>query len=183
LSGTAAGAGGALAAEASAAPTDAFRIVDGRSTGLPGWTVDRYGPALLVQCFTPGGAAPEMLAQMLEIPAVLSLREPARVPIVLKERGARGAPGAGAGPDGRLVEGPPLPGALHPPASDDPLAARAGRVVVREDGVRYGCDLLHGQNTGIFLDARPLRSWVRAHAAGRRVLKRNSRLLLRPEVP
>lgn len=41
---------------------------------------------------------------------------------------------------------------------------------VDEAGLRYGVRLRGSRNTGLFLDARPARAWVRAHAEGRRVL-------------
>ena len=80
-------------------------------------------------------------------------------PVVLKERGV---PGGG---EGRLVQGS-LPG----PPDDDPFADRTGRLVIVEDGARLGVDLLYGVNTGLFLDARPMRAWVRQHSADSRVL-------------
>jgi 23S rRNA G2069 N7-methylase RlmK/C1962 C5-methylase RlmI len=81
--------------------------------------------------------------------------------VVLKERGVR---------DSARAEGRLLDGALPAAPDDDPFAERPGRLVVREHGLRFGIDLLYGQNTGLFLDARPMRAWVRAHAAERGVL-------------
>ncbi len=46
----------------------------------------------------------------------------------------------------------------------------AGERVVEEHGLRFGVQLEGVRNTGLFLDARPARAWVRAHADGRRVL-------------
>ncbi len=46
----------------------------------------------------------------------------------------------------------------------------AGARVVDEHGLRFGVQLRGARNTGLFLDARPARAWVGAHAAGRRVL-------------
>jgi 23S rRNA (cytosine1962-C5)-methyltransferase len=50
------------------------------------------------------------------------------------------------------------------PVGDD------GRREVVEGGLRFGVELLPNRNTGLFLDARPARAWVRANADGRRVL-------------
>ncbi|MGA9520527.1 MAG: class I SAM-dependent methyltransferase [Myxococcaceae bacterium] len=50
------------------------------------------------------------------------------------------------------------------PVGDD------GRRVVSENGLAFEVRLLPDLHTGLFLEARPLRSWVRAHAEGRRVL-------------
>ncbi len=46
----------------------------------------------------------------------------------------------------------------------------AGELEVEEDGLRYGVRLLGGKNSGLFLDGRPARRWVRENADGRRVL-------------
>ncbi|MGC4121335.1 MAG: class I SAM-dependent methyltransferase [Myxococcales bacterium] len=45
-----------------------------------------------------------------------------------------------------------------------------GRRVVEEHGLRFEVALLPHRNTGLFLDAREARRWVRAHAEGRRIL-------------
>ncbi len=133
--------------------TDAWRLLDGRYEGLPGWTVDRYGPAVLLQSFADGGAAEEELAGLLE-----ELRPAA---VWLKERGH---------PDRERRSGRLIAGSHSPPRGDDPLAGRPGRLVVREAGLLFGVDLAHGQNTGLFLDARPARRLVRSLSDGRRVL-------------
>ena len=41
---------------------------------------------------------------------------------------------------------------------------------VMENGLRFGVDFLYGTNTGLFLDARPLRAWVKRNSEDRRVL-------------
>jgi 23S rRNA (cytosine1962-C5)-methyltransferase len=41
------------------------------------------------------------------------------------------------------------------------------QTTVLEAGVRYGIDFSAGYSTGLFLDQRPNRAWVRRHAAGR----------------
>src|SRR5262249_19893652 len=45
-----------------------------------------------------------------------------------------------------------------------------GELEVRENGVRFGVDLAHGQKGGLFLDQRDNRALVRTLARGRRVL-------------
>ena len=49
-------------------------------------------------------------------------------------------------------------------------AAPAGDLEVRENGLRFGVDLLRGQKGGLFLDQRDNRALVRTLASGRRVL-------------
>jgi len=136
------------------AGTDCYRVFDGRFEGAPGWLVDRYGDALLVQCFHREEADEAVLAAVVGWSA-------GRFAVVLKERGLR---------DSARAEGRLIAGELTPAPADDPFRERAGRLAVREDGLRYGVDLLYGQNTGLFLDARPMRAWVRAHADGRGLL-------------
>ncbi len=41
---------------------------------------------------------------------------------------------------------------------------------ILEDRLSYEIQLLPNRNTGFFLEAQPARAWVRAHAAGRRIL-------------
>lgn len=127
--------------------------MDGRAEGLPGWTVDRYGPVGLIQSY--GAADPDTIDAL----ASVVCDAPPVAGVVLKERGVRDRG------EGRLIRG-----SIPPPPADDPFADRPGRGVITEDGARLGIDLLYGVNTGLFLDARPLRQWVRQHANGARVL-------------
>lgn len=145
----------ALARRAPAPPTSARRLLDGRAEGLPGWTVDRYGCVALIQSFgrePDSNVAAELADALAELHGISA--------VVLKERGGL--------PD--RAEGRLLAGALPPPHEEDPLSDRAGRLVIDEDGMRLGIDLLYGVNTGLFLDARPMRRWVRAHSRDLRVL-------------
>ena len=145
----------ALSRRSTAGPTTARRLLDGRAEGLPGWTVDRYGCVALIQSF--GRDADLTIAS--DLSEALSLL-PTVSAVVLKERG---------GPPDR-AEGRLLAGALPPPDERDPLSDRRGRLVIDEDGTRLGVDLLYGVNTGLFLDARPMRRWVRARSQDLRVL-------------
>lgn len=135
---------------------DVYRLMDGREEGAPGWTVDRYGSALLLQCFEPGGARPDQVQVVLE--TIQSLAG-SSFSVYLKE------PRAGAGADGRLLCGAP-----PTPIEGDLLSSRQGRLLVHEEGMRFAVDLCHGHNTGLFVDARPMRRWVRQHSRGRRIL-------------
>ncbi|MBN95779.1 MAG: hypothetical protein CL928_17200 [Deltaproteobacteria bacterium] len=139
---------------------DAYRLMDGRHEGAPGWTVDRYGPCVLVQCFGRGGAPEELVTALVEL---FQERLGADTPVFLKERFGVGS--AREREDGRQVAGPALV-----PAGDDSMGHRPGRLVVNEHGLRFGVDLSYGQNTGLFADARSARAWVRANSQGRRIL-------------
>jgi 23S rRNA (cytosine1962-C5)-methyltransferase len=145
----------ALSRRSAAGPTTARRLLDGRAEGLPGWTVDRYGPVALIQSFGQE-ADPTVVSELTEALSEL----PSVSAVVLKERG--GAPDRA---EGRLLHG-----ALPGPHPDDPLSDRTGRLFIDEGEMRLGIDLLYGVNTGLFLDARPMRSWVYAHSRDLRVL-------------
>jgi len=132
--------------------------MDGREEGAPGWTVDRYGDALLLQCFVEGGAPPELLDELL---TALNSLVGSSLSIYLKEPRAPRSLGG----DGRLVRG-----IESAPISGDLLASRPGRMRVHEEGMHFAVDLCHGHNTGLFADARSMRRWVRGHSEGRRLL-------------
>jgi len=132
--------------------TDAFRWVHGEADELPGIHVDVYGAAASLRYDGAGARAfyrglPERLV------GAAATRGLAIDTVVERRRG-----GGGAGQDdaeatravlGRLV---------------------AGEIEVRENGLRFGVDLAHGQKGGLFLDQRDNRALVRTLAAGRRVL-------------
>ncbi|HXU62069.1 MAG TPA: class I SAM-dependent rRNA methyltransferase [Polyangia bacterium] len=127
--------------------TNAFRWIHGEADALPGLHVDVYGPAVTVR-YDGGGAR----AFYAGLPARLQQTARARGLTVaaVVERRPRGA-GAEAAPValGRLPE---------------------GELEVRENGLRFGADLRHGQKGGLFLDQRENRALVRTLAEGRRVL-------------
>jgi 23S rRNA (cytosine1962-C5)-methyltransferase len=41
---------------------------------------------------------------------------------------------------------------------------------VTEDGLRFGIELAQARNPGLYLDARPVRRWLRENSSGRRIL-------------
>lgn len=120
--------------------------------------MDRYGPAALIQSYDADGADAHVVDALAG--ALLDGIAGPCLGVVLKERGTRG-PAA----EGRLLRG-----VLPPPHPRDRFAERPGRLVIDEDGILFGIDLLYGVSTGLFLDARPLRGLVRARSAGVRVL-------------
>jgi len=137
---------------------DVYRVMDGREEGAPGWTVDRYGEALLVQCFLSGGAPPQCLDELLARVDSLASRP---LSVYLKEPPASRS----RREDGRLLRGDEAV-----PIAGDLLASRPGRLRVHEEGMHFAVDLCHGHNTGLFADARSMRRWVRGHSEGRRIL-------------
>ncbi len=127
--------------------TNALRLVHGELDGLPGLIVDRYADWLVVQCLTAGADAwkSEILAALIELTGIRQVYERSDV-------------------DVRKLEG---------------LAERAGllsgtadpeRVVIEENGLKFGVDVRTGQKTGFYLDQRCNRQRLGQMAAGRQVL-------------
>jgi 23S rRNA (cytosine1962-C5)-methyltransferase len=122
--------------------TTAFRLLYGEGDGLPGVTVDVYDRYAVIVTY----------ANALEriVPWVVdALRAELPLDGILQRRRTREE-------DERISV---LSG--HEPN---------GSVLVREYGVRFCADLRAGQKTGLFLDHRENRAYVREHSAGKRVL-------------
>jgi len=123
---------------------DCYRIVHGRADGCPGLEIDCYGDAVVIAHW------PELAPRLGEV--LSSLDGQRRFEVAIARPRGREA-GVGAAPV--VLRGAP----------------RAGPTwIVREHGLRFAVDLMRAGNPGLFLDARPVRRWIRAHAAGRRVL-------------
>jgi 23S rRNA (cytosine1962-C5)-methyltransferase len=133
--------------------TDAFRWIHGEADGLPGVHADLYGAAVTVR-FDGAGAR----AFYRSLPAILRQvgagQKLVVSAVIERRRGPRG--GAAAEEQEAAV-------ALHGTLPD-------GEFEVRENGLRFGVDLAHGQKGGLFLDQRDKRALVRSLALGRRVL-------------
>ena len=138
--------------------TNAFRWVHGEADELPGIHVDVYGRFATVRCDGAGAAAFHA-----DLPArlVAAAGERLGLDAVLARRPSGRAPSGGAVPEDGRGE----------PANVVVLGtAPEGEVEVRENGLRFGVDVLRGQKGGLFLDQRENRARVRALAAERRVL-------------
>jgi 23S rRNA (cytosine1962-C5)-methyltransferase len=130
--------------------TDAFRWIHGEADGLPGIHLDVYGHALSLRFDGAGARAfyrdlPERLRDAAGR-ASLSVE-------TIVERRPRGGDVADGGVATTVSGAPP-----------------AEEIEVRENGLRFGVDLLRGQKGGLFLDQRENRALVRTLAADRRVL-------------
>ena len=122
------------------------RLVWSEADGLPGLIVDRYGPALVVQCLTLGMAR----ARPLVVSALARVSGP--LPVFSKDEEA----------SGRLEGFAPAHGWAGP--------AGPATVEVEEDGVRFAVTVGGGHKTGLYLDQRENRIRVGALARGREVL-------------
>ena len=131
---------------ASAAAPSAGRLAWSEADGLPGFVADRYGPVLVVQCFTLGMAR-------LRHDIVRALRDRlGDLPVFSADD-----------PAGAALEGfTPALGWLDAPGPDS--------LEVAEDGVRLEVTFGRGHKTGLYLDQADNRRRVGALAAGRDVL-------------
>ncbi|MDD2695125.1 MAG: class I SAM-dependent rRNA methyltransferase [Anaerolineales bacterium] len=127
--------------------TDAVRLVNAESDGLPGLVVDQYGGLLVMQCLSCGVERwRETIAECLVAESGIER---------VYER---------SDADVREIEGlPPRTGALLGAAPDLP-------VLIQENGLRFWVDVIQGHKTGFYLDQRDNRKRVAAYAKGGEVL-------------
>jgi 23S rRNA (cytosine1962-C5)-methyltransferase len=134
-----------------------LRLVFGEADGLPGLIVDSF-------VGRPEGGSPAE-GRWLSV-QFLSLGVDARKAAILKAL-ERVFPSAGVAERSdapvRALEGlVPVAGPL--------VGSIPGRLLIEENGLRFGVDLLGGQKTGWFLDQRSNRAAAARYAKGRRVL-------------
>jgi 23S rRNA (cytosine1962-C5)-methyltransferase len=124
------------------ASASAYRFINGEGDGLPGITVDRYGPYAVL---TTDGTALESIVPW--VASALSRVEPFQG-VLRRIRGVEES--------SRL----------------EVLIGRAPPrdLIVEEHGLRFVANLHEGQKTGLFLDQRENRRFVESIAAGKRVL-------------
>ncbi len=127
--------------------TDAFRLVDGEGDGIPGLTIDRFGPVWLASASAEESPPPSLIAAMPAMEGVAALwwknlaQEEKKAPRCVWLR--------------------------RPPAGE---AEAVSRHVVEEHGMRFHVDLEAGYSQGIFLDQRLNRNRVMQASRGRSVL-------------
>ena len=127
--------------------TDAVRLLNGESDGLPGVVADRYGGTIVLQLSSAGAdywrdAIADALLAAADVSRIWE-RSDAEV---------------------RQLEGlKPVLGVLRGPQE-------TGQPVISENGLRFEIDLARGHKTGFYLDQRENRRLVRELAAGREVL-------------
>jgi len=127
--------------------TDALRLVNGESDGLPGVVADRYGHTVVMQLNSAG--ADRWRDAIAE--ALLAASGAAR----LWER---------SDAEVRQLEGlEPVLGVVRGPEKPE-------KVAISENGLRFEVDLARGHKTGFYIDQRDNRRLVRELAAGREVL-------------
>jgi 23S rRNA (cytosine1962-C5)-methyltransferase len=127
--------------------TNALRLVNGESDGLPGLVVDRYADVLVAQFLAAGVERwrDTILDLLVEISACEAIFERSDAEV-------------------RKLEG------LEPRVGFARGNRNASRCPIIEYGLNFRVDVEQGQKTGFFLDQRENRNRVRALAAGREVL-------------
>lgn len=126
--------------------TNTYRIINGEGDSLPGLVVDRYDNVLVVQVSTLGM---ELLKTY-----VIDILQSELNPVCIYEKSAMPS---------RRNEG-----------LTDQVGVLAGEllseVVVLENGVKFGVDIVKGQKTGLFLDQREMRSLIGSLSKGKSLL-------------
>lgn len=136
----------ALRSRGAGGPPALARLVWSEADGLPGLIVDRYGPALVVQCLTLGMAR----TRPLVVSALTRVVGP--LPVFNKDEDV----------PGRLEGFAPAHGWAGP--------AGPATAEVEEHGVRFAVTVGAGHKTGLYLDQRENRIRVGALARDRDVL-------------
>lgn len=121
--------------------TDVYRLINAEGDLLPGFIVDYYAGNLVVQSHTAGSdlLLPDFLKALETVikPAAIILRNDASV----RKR------------EGLTIEQPKVV-----------LGNFSGQLTVKEHGLHYSVDLIHGQKTGFFTDQRDKRRALASYA-------------------
>ena len=127
--------------------SNALRLVNAESDGLPGLVVDRYADVLVVQFLAAGVERwrDAILDLLMELSGCAAIYERSDAEV-------------------RRLEG------LEPKVGFARGDRNASRCPIVEHGLNFRVDVEQGQKTGFFLDQRENRQRVRALAAGREVL-------------
>ena len=134
--------------------TDAFRWLHGEGDRVPGVHVDLYGAAASLRYDGDGARAFYGACALPERLVAAAANAGIELRTIVERLRARGG-GAAAAEERSAV----VLGAAPPP-----------EIEIRENGLRFGVDLMRGQKGGLFLDQRDNRARVRTLAPGRRVL-------------
>ncbi len=124
--------------------TNAYRLVNAESDGLPGLVVDRYGEYLVLQSLTLGieRAKETIVESLVDLLNPTGIYERSDVDVREKE---------GLAESTGLLWGEPPPNPL----------------VIREYGLSYPVDVYTGHKTGFYLDQKHVRRWLLSDPAVR----------------
>ena len=126
--------------------TNAIRLINAEGDGIPGLIVDSYAGVLVLQISHP---ALELLKDL-----IVSLLVDVCAPLAIYEKSTSFMRKKSGMEEARGL----LYGAEHP------------EVEILENGLKFSVDMQTGQKTGLFLDQREMRAFIREHARGKRVL-------------
>ncbi len=126
---------------------DAFRLVNAEADGLPGLTIDLYGPTAVLQAQSAGAESikPQVVEWLKENIGSASIFERGDTELRRRE-GLR-----------------PARGPLHGSEPDEP-------VKVSHNGLKFLVDVVDGQRTGFYLDRRDAHALIGRLAKDRSVL-------------
>lgn len=135
---------------------DNCRLIFGEADGFPGLTVDRFGPILVAQVLSLG-----MELRKMQLFALLlqMLRASGEQIDAIYERN-----------DVRLRQKEGMEQGTGFVPLDGLQTDLDGHVTIRENGILYDVDYIHGQKTGFFLDQKYNRQAIAKIAKGKHVL-------------
>ena len=127
--------------------SNAYRLVNAESDGLPGLVVDRYGEYLVCQFLSVGAEywRREIVTLLTDLLPYAGIYERSDVDVREKE---------GLPPATGVLAGSPLPDLVE----------------IDEYGCRFAADVRGGHKTGFYLDQRDNRALIAEYAEGREVL-------------
>jgi len=135
---------------------DNCRLIFGEADGFPGLTVDRFGPILVAQVLSLGM---ELRKTQLFALLLQTLRACGEQIEAIYERN-----------DVKLREKEGMQQGTGFVTLEDLKADLDGHVTIRENGILYDVDYIHGQKTGFFLDQKYNRRAAAQLAPGKHVL-------------
>lgn len=135
---------------------DNCRLIFGESDGFPGLTVDRFGPILVAQVLSLGM---ELRKMQLFVLLLQALRAGGEQIDAIYERN-----------DVKLRQKEGMEQGTGFVPLDGLQTELDGHVTIRENGILYDVDYIHGQKTGFFLDQKYNRRAAAQLAPGKRVL-------------
>lgn len=126
--------------------TTAYRLVNSEGDNIPGLVIDIYADTIVLQISTLG-------IEKLKPLIIETLQNELHPSGIYEKSNVPGRREEGLGnTEGILFGNIPE------------------EIAITEHGLKFSVSLLHGQKTGLFLDQREMRQWVRELATGKRVL-------------
>ena len=132
--------------------TDAYRLIHRAADGFPDLAVDRYADVLIANVYSAGLTVTPPLHLLREIADKTHARS-----VYLKYRPTEASKLSKAQLDSLAPITPIIGGSID-------------QVIVKENGIKFIIKPAEGLSTGLFLDMREMRAWVRENAKNKTVL-------------